>query len=713
MTHVRIGVVVGAHDRGQQVPRELVLGDGVLHARVHLVGVAVCDGGLGTAVRRDVEVELVVGRRAAVVVDDRLDHGETRRDVVVGDGAGLALTQAERDAAVSSAVATPARGGVGAGVEQRAGLGSGVAAGVQGVGLVPVDRVGADVGLEVGLGGRATVVVRDRLLERQRGGLVVVGDGAGLVLTECQTDGAVCGTVGTPVTGDVGTGVEQRARFGGGIATGHQFDGGVPRDRPGVGGDRRGEVALYRVAAVVVRDRLLERQGRKVGVVGDGAVGGRVGLDRDAGQSRGRGRRRRTDQRIAALVPAFDRVVAVGVPSARIGVLPHLVGAGEQLLRRGVAVRLAVLVTGECEVVDGRRVRFADQLHVEVGGHPVRVGLLVDHDLTAVAELDVRQALEHDVHDLCGVAVPGHRHRDDRGNALAFGRVRGVGEDPGFGEVDDRLAAGGVSVERRLPLGAFLERVDGVERRAVEVARADVDLFRVALEVEGEEEVAGLSSAEGVAGRQICRELTGGGGRLELHVEYLGPVAGGALPREVDVHVVVRADLVSQPHRAEVTRVSDVPGVEHRWRCRVDDVEFVVGPVDRLVVSRRLTGVSAGRDRGDRVWDDMICGVEAVRQGARAMRREGDAGQLACDQRDRREERNDQTDDPRRERVLGARGHVMPPDRSWCAVAARATAGLATAPSGDRASFLLPGATECPQSSSLRVVEVPPALPHL
>ena len=80
---------------------------------------------------------------AAVVVDNRLDHLQRRRDVVVGDGASLGLAQRQSDAAVGGAVAAPTAGLV-AGQTH---LGHGVGAGR--------DRVGDIVGYGIAVDAQA------------------------------------------------------------------------------------------------------------------------------------------------------------------------------------------------------------------------------------------------------------------------------------------------------------------------------------------------------------------------------------------------------------------------------------------------------------------------------------------------------------------------------------------------------------------------------
>src|SRR5207244_3029375 len=143
---------------------------------------------------------------------DVLDDGQDRLDVVVGDGAGLGLTEGDGPRAV---------GRVALGVAGGAALAHRVGPGVDGDGGRAEERRvagrgGAVAGHghgEVGGGRRAPVVVDDVLDHVEGGGLVVVGDGAGLGLTEGDGTGAVGGEArgvagGAALPDRVGPGVD-------------------------------------------------------------------------------------------------------------------------------------------------------------------------------------------------------------------------------------------------------------------------------------------------------------------------------------------------------------------------------------------------------------------------------------------------------------------------------------------------------------------------
>ena len=142
--------------------------------------------------------EVAGDRRAAVVVDDVLDHDQLRRDVVVGDRAGLGLADRDRAGAV---------GRVARRVAGRARLGDVVGAGVDASLSCPGPRhrrtrlgvVPASVDRHREVAGRrgAAVVVDDVLDHDQLRRDVVVGDRAGLGLADRDRAGAV-GRVASP-----------------------------------------------------------------------------------------------------------------------------------------------------------------------------------------------------------------------------------------------------------------------------------------------------------------------------------------------------------------------------------------------------------------------------------------------------------------------------------------------------------------------------------
>ena len=207
------------------------------------------------------------------VVDD-LDQRQLRRQGGVGDRAGDVATARDRH---RRAVDRPARAGPVPGLEpgravlaevvvaredlDRVDASRGGRVAVAGDGVLPVDAVGRRCERPVGghVAGAGGVAVDD-LDQGQRRGVVVVGDGAGDVVTEADRD--------LVAPGDVGAGA---VPVGGGVAAGG--DGGAGGLREVVVPDHDGYVGDGRVAGGAGDRRGLP--GRSVG--GEGPVGGDVG----------------------------------------------------------------------------------------------------------------------------------------------------------------------------------------------------------------------------------------------------------------------------------------------------------------------------------------------------------------------------------------------------------------------------------------------------